>query len=127
MTLSKASKHFKIPYSMLHDKINKTHEKKSGGQNALSENLELYIVKTLDLLRTLKVQFAGDGIRWLVKWYLANEKLNVKNFKNNSPGREWVCSFIKRQKLLKRIAGNVKSSRTEVNKDIINEYLENQW
>ena len=48
---------------MLHDKINKTHEKKSGGQNALSENLELYIVKTLDLLRTLKVQFAGDSIR----------------------------------------------------------------
>ena len=64
MTLSKALKHFKIPHSMLHDKINKTHEKKTGEQNALSENLELYIVKTLDLLRTLiKVQFAVDGIR----------------------------------------------------------------
>ena len=42
MTLQKVSKHFKIPYSTLHDnkihknKIfnNKTHKKKSGGQNA---------------------------------------------------------------------------------------------
>lgn len=41
----KASKYFKIQYSKLHDKINKTHKNKSGGQNTLSDNLESYIVK----------------------------------------------------------------------------------
>ena len=124
MTLRKASKYFKIPYSTLHDKINKTHEKKSGGQNALSDNLESYIVKTLDLLTTCKVPFDGYGVRCLVKSYLDNEKLNIKKFKNNFPRTEWVCSFIQRRKLSKCI-DNVKSSRAEVNEDAINAYFDN--
>ena len=86
MTLQKASKYFKIPYSTLLNKINKTHEKKSGGQNALSDNLESYIVKTLDLMTTWKVLFDGYGVRCLVKSYLDNEKLNIKKFRNNFPG-----------------------------------------
>ena len=125
MTLQKASKHFKIQYSTLHDKINKTHKKKSGGQNALSDNLESYIVKTLDLLTTWKVPFDGYGVRCLVKSYLDNEKLNIKKFKNNFRGTEWVRNFIQCHKLSKCIADNVKSSRAEVNEDVINAYFDN--
>ena len=107
MTLQKVSKHFKIPYSMLHDnkihknKIfnNKTYKKKSGGQNAFWDNLGSYIVKTWDLLTTWKVPFDGYSVRCLVKSYLNNVKLNIKKFTNSFPGTEWVCSFIQSHKL----------------------------
>ena len=118
MTLRKEPKYFKIPYSTLHDKINKTCKKKSGGQNALADNLESYIVKTLDLLTTWKVPFDGYGVRWTMKSL-------TKKFKNNFPGTGWVCSFIQRCKLSKRITDNVKSSRAEVNDDVINAYFDN--
>ena len=120
MTLQKASKHFKIPYSKLHDNTNKAPEKKYGGQNALSDNLESYIVKILDWLTTWNVPFDGYGVKYQVKSYLDDEKLNMKIFKNSFPGTEWVRSFIQCCKLSKRIADNVKSSRVEVKEDVIN-------
>ena len=65
MKMSKASKHFGVPYSTLRDKIKKTHEKKSGGQLALSEQLEKKIADSLDLLATWKVPFAAFEIQGL--------------------------------------------------------------
>ena len=64
-----------MSYWMLHDKINKTRKKKSGGQDALSGNLEAHIVNTLDLLTVWKFSFDGYGVRCLVNSYLDNKKL----------------------------------------------------
>ena len=46
------------------------------------------------------------------------------HFKNNSPGSDWLQSFIKRHKLTKRIMDNVKSSRALVNEEVINKYFD---
>ena len=46
-----------------------------------------------------------------------------KVFKNNMPGIDWLCGFIKRNLLTQRISNNVKAVQAEVNGDIINNYF----
>ena len=48
--------------------VNKTHPKKLGGQSAITQELEIYIVKTLDSLTNSEID--GFGVRCLVKAYL---------------------------------------------------------
>ena len=40
------------------------------------------------------------------------------------PGVDWLRSFIKRHRLTKRFADNVKASRAEVNHEIMNNYFD---
>ena len=47
--------------------LNKTHLEKPGGQSALSQELEVYIVTSLDSLTNWKIPFDGFGVRCLVK------------------------------------------------------------
>ena len=98
--------------------------KKLGVQSALSQELEVYIVTSLDPLTNWKIPFDGSGVRCLVKAYLDQEKLQIKYFKNNFPGPDWLQGFIKHHRLTKRITtDNVKASRAEVNEDVINDYF----
>ena len=84
------------------------HEKKSGGQTALSLPLEEIIFTALDSLTNRKVPFDRYDIRCLVKSYLDMEKLQIKQFKNNFPGVEWLRLFIKRNNLTKHITDMLK-------------------
>ena len=60
----------------------------------------------------------------LVKAYVDQEKLQIKYFKNNFPGPDWLQGFIKHHRLTKCITtDNVKASRAEVNEDVINDYF----
>ena len=45
------------------------------------------------------------------------------------PRNDWLCGFIKRHNLTKRITDNVKVARDEINHEIINSYFDNleQW
>ena len=47
-----------------------------------------------------------------------------KCFKNNTPGDDWISNFVKRNRLSKRAASNIKRSRSAVNADIINKYFD---
>ena len=98
--------------------------KKTWGQSALSLELENNIVKSLDCLTNWKIPFDGFGVRCLVKAYLDQEKLQIKYFKNNFPGPDWLQGFMKRHRLTKRITDNVKPLRAEVNEDVINSYFQ---
>ena len=89
----------------------------------MSQELEVYIVTSLDSLTNWKIPFDGFGVRCLVKAYLDQEKLQIKYFKNNFPGPDWLQRFIKRHRLTKCITDNVKASRAEVNEDVINDYF----
>ena len=62
-------------------------------------------------------------IKCLLKWYIDRTGTVHKAFKNNMPGMDWVCDFIKRNHLTQRISDNVKAARAEVNIDIINNYF----
>ena len=45
------------------------------------------------------------------------------------PGNDWLCSFVKRHNLTKRITDDVKAARAEVNHEVINSYFDNleEW
>ena len=40
------------------------------------------------------------------------------------PGDDWISNFVKRNRLSKRAASNIKRSRSAVNADIINKYFD---
>ncbi len=48
-----------------------------------------------------------------------------KCFKNNTPGIDWVNSFIKCNNLSKRVSQHIKSVRAEVSPEDINAYFDN--
>jgi len=52
---------------------------------------------------------------------------NVCQFKDNTPGKDWAYSFLKRHQgaLSNRFTQNIKMSRAEVSEDIIREYFNN--
>ena len=74
----------------------------------MSQELEVYIVTSLDSLANWKIPFDGFGVSCLVKAYLDQEKLKIKYFKN----------------FVKCITDNVKASRAEFNEDVIIDYIE---
>ena len=40
------------------------------------------------------------------------------------PGDDWISNFVKRNRLSKRAASNIKRSRSAVNADVINQYFD---
>ena len=129
MSMKKASRHFNVPYRTIRNKINNFHPKTSGGQTALQDNLEEHILNLLDLQTDWKVPFDGFSVWCFVKAYLDKKCDTVSCFKENMPGNYWLCGFVKRHNLTKRITDNVKAARAEVNHEVINNYFHNleEW
>ena len=50
MSMKKASRYFGVPYGTIRNKVNGWHSKSSGGQTALSQNLEKVILQSSDRL-----------------------------------------------------------------------------
>ena len=50
MSMKKASRYFGVPYGTIRNKVNGWHSKFSGGQTALSQNLEKEILQSSDRL-----------------------------------------------------------------------------
>ena len=123
MSVSKASKMFKISHGTIWNKVNGKHGGKAGGQCYISSTLEKAVVDSIEQLADWKVPFETYDIRCLLKQYLDRTGTIRKVFKNNMPGIDWVRGFIKRNQLTQRISENVKAARAEVNQDIINNYF----
>lgn len=68
----------------------------------------------------------AHDLRFIVKAYLDKRGKNIKCFKGNFPGKEWVASFLNRHKqvLVNRIARNISVSRAAVNHEIINNFFD---
>ena len=115
--LRKASWDFGISYGTLHNKVNRNHSKKVGGQILLSQECENKIVATIVTMSNWKIPLTGLEIQKLVKSYLA--------FCNNLPRLDWLNNFMKRHNLTKRIADNVKIKRAEISPNMISKYFEN--
>uniref|UniRef100_A0A6P7FV29 Uncharacterized protein LOC114331403 n=1 Tax=Diabrotica virgifera virgifera TaxID=50390 RepID=A0A6P7FV29_DIAVI len=65
-------------------------------------------------------------LRQIIKSYLNRQGKNITRFKDNTPGIDWVKSFLSRHKdLTARIASNIKRSRAALNADQMTEYIEN--
>ena len=62
-------------------------------------------------------------IKLMVKDILDKNKVIEKRCKNNLPGNDWINRFVKRNRLSKRAASNIKRSRAAVNEELTNSFF----
>lgn len=124
MSLRKASTEYKVPLGTLHNKITGKCTKPIGAPPRLSPASERHLLTTINHLTDWKVPVDSMDIRLLVKDYLDRCGINDSRFKNNFPGTDWLLSFVKRHKLTRRLADNVKPARAEINIESVSEYFD---
>ena len=120
MSISKASKLFKISYGTIWNKVNGKHSGKIGSQCYFSSTQEKFVVDSIEQLADWKVPFDTYDIRCLLKHYLDRTGTIHNFFKDNMSGIDWVQGFVKRNQLTQRVSDNVKAARAEVNEEINN-------
>ena len=123
LKLREASRSFNIPYGSLYNHVHKLHSGTSGGQTRLSVAVEQRLVQTIETLGQWKVPVDYIDIRLLVKDYLDRQGICDSRFQNNCPGPDWLCSFMKRHNITKRIADNVTPARAEISLSNVTEYF----
>jgi hypothetical protein len=124
-SLREAHKHFNIPIGTLSNHMHGKYNKVAGGQRVFSEEEEKIFVH--HILSVSKWGFPFDivDIQVLIKSYLERKSRTVQKFANNTPSRDWVRSFIDRQKeLSQRMCQNIKIARAAVTPEVVKEYFE---
>lgn len=122
-----AAKKFNIHHSVVYRHFkSKGSLKKQGGQTALSPTEEDFIVQRLKTCADWGYPLDSFTLRMLIKEYLSASGKLVKKFKNNTPGKDFAYSFLKRHKkqLSERLCQNIKRSRAAVSREILTEYFE---
>ncbi|KAL0861406.1 hypothetical protein ABMA27_008950 [Loxostege sticticalis] len=111
-SISEIAKQYNINKSVLY-RHNKKLMKKQGGQNALDEDTEHYIVQYLNV--------CSD---W--GYPLNTYDLRIMRFKDNMPGPDFASRFLKRHKdsISLRLCQNIKKSWARVSSDTIEKYFE---
>ena len=127
MSLRQAEKVFQISKSVLHRKLTNPNLKHIGGQPILGFETEEILVSRIKKCAEWGFPLDAIDIRMIVKGYLDRKGTKILKFKNNLPGREWMVSFLNRNKkdLAQRMCQNIKRGRASVSPAIINEYFDN--
>ena len=125
ISITKAAKESGISYGTLWNKINKQHQKDTGGQRRLTDESEAAFVRTLDTMAMWKVPLTAFDLRCVVKGYLDRQGVVDARFRNNLPGPDWVKGFVGRHNLTTRCADNVKPVRAEIRAPEIQAYFDN--
>lgn len=114
-----------IPKSVLH-RHNTFIMKPQGGQTALSQKEEDYLVENINICSEWGYPLEPIDLRLIIKGYLDKLGIVVKKFKNNMPGADYVKSFLRRhdKKISLRFDQNIKRSRAAVSSDIIESYFD---
>lgn len=126
LSIRKSAAKFNIHYSVVYRHLNNKNLKPQGGQTALSANEEAFIVSRLKICGDWGYPLDSFALRMLIKEYLEKSERTVKQFKNNTPGKDFAYSFLKRHKkeLSERLCQNIKRSRAAVSPEIITEYFD---
>lgn len=126
LSYRKCSEKYGIPTTVLHRHSKNIQVKKKGGQTSLSEDEEAVLVDRLKTCSDWGYPLDSLTLRLLVKDFLERQGRRVPKFKDNTPGRDWVYSFLRRHKesLSSRMCQNIKRSRAAVSPDIINAYFD---
>lgn len=127
MTLREAASAFNINYSVLY-----RHSKRKGlikcpgGQPALNENEESFIVKRLQICGEWGYPLDSFALRMLIRDYLNASGKVAKKFKNNTPGKDFAYSFLNRHKkaISEKMCQNIKRNRASVSPETLNEYFQ---
>lgn len=100
--------------------------KKKGGQTALTPEEEAVLVDRLQVCSDWGYPIDSLTLRLLVKDFLDRQGKKVSKFKNNTPGPDFVVSFLTRYKhfLSNRMCQNIKRSRAQISPEVINSYFD---
>lgn len=127
LSLRKSAGKHKISVTTLHRHVKCGSKlKKRGGQTVLSPEEEAVLVDRLKICSDWGYPIDSLTLRLLIKDYLERQGRQVKKFKHNMPGPDFVASFLSRHKefLSNRMCQNIKRSRAAVSPDIINSYFD---
>lgn len=127
LSLRKSAEKHGLHYSVIYRHLKKgPNMKKHGGQTALSLEEEQMFVDRLKICGEWGYPIDTTTLRFLVKDFLDRRGKEVKRFKDNLPGRDFVESFLKRHKdqLAVRMCQNIKRSRAGVTPETINNYFD---
>ena len=86
---------------------------------------EQNLLHVIDVLTQWRHPLDGTDIKLLVKSYLEKKGVQLKTFKDNYPGDDWVSVFIKRHNLTQHMAENVKPARAKVDCEVIDNFFDN--
>ena len=106
------------------NKAKKKHQGKAGHPTALTQIEEKNLLHVIDVLTQWRHPLDGTDIKLLVK-KLPGKGVQLRTFKDNYPGDDWVSVFIKRHNLTQRKAENVKPAHAEVDHEVIDNYFDN--
>lgn len=127
MSLRQAAAAFNINYSVIHRHSKRKGLIKShGGQPALNENEEAFIVQRLQICAEWGYPLDSFALRMLIRDYLNGIGKVVKKFNNNTPGKDFAYSFLNRHKkeISEKMCQNIKRNRAAVSPEVLNEYFQ---
>lgn len=121
-SLATISAKYNIPKSVLH-RHNIKFVKKAGGQTVLNADVEKQIVEDLNNCAEWGFRLNIYNLRILVKGYLDGAGINIKRFKDNLPGPDFIQSFLRRNKdtISLKISQNIKRSRKSILPEVVEE------
>ncbi|XP_071959534.1 jerky protein homolog-like [Antedon mediterranea] len=125
MSQAAASRTFGITRSTLQNKLDHKHKKDVGRPTVLSEAEEKILVQTLSEVAKWGYPLTPHDMKIIIQTYLNNQGREVKVFKNNIAGDEFIRSFATRNKMSLRAAGNIKRARARVSRTDVQEYFDN--
>lgn len=115
LSLRVASERYGVPKSTISDKIKEMHSTKMRGQTVLSALEEEKIVCSINTAAEWGFPLSEFDIRLIVQEYLDKKEVNIRQFRDNFPGREWGKSFLTRHKsLTTRFCQNIKRCRAKL-------------
>ncbi|KAJ8956463.1 hypothetical protein NQ318_010777 [Aromia moschata] len=116
---------FNVPRISLPRRVGGKQTKPVGHPTVLSQAEEETIAKTLGVVAKWGFPLNRVDVRDVIKKYLDKQGKEVVVFKNNTPGPDFLDSFITRNNLSIRTASNIKRSRSSVNRDDILKFFNN--
>lgn len=124
-SIREASRKFNIPFGTLHNKLNGLHTGRPGRPTELTPSQEANLCETIKIAGEWGYPLTAGNIIKLVKDFLVQHKINNR-FANNTPGKDWFASFMKRNQktLTSRWSQNIKRNRAKIDSDIINLYFD---
>lgn len=97
LSFRKAAQKYGVPKSVLFRHAN-GEVKKQGGQTVLSAQEECMFIERINICSEWGYPIDCYDLRLIVKNYLDKLGRNEPRFKNNLPGKDFVYSFLKRNK-----------------------------
>ena len=122
MSLRKAALLHGLNRQTLANKLAGKHDQKPGRPCALSEPEEQHLAKRLVQMADWGFPCTSMDVRMIVKAYLDRNGIKHPQFNNNVPGWDWAQCFMRRNRLTKRMSGNISVSRAKVDASTIQEY-----